>query len=88
MKRRLSYDAAAAELGVSKSWLQDHIKELPHGKISRFVYFTDADLERIDVMFHHEPESGPLAKPVLVSATPPGVHPLAALKPLPARKRA
>lgn len=88
MKRRLSYDAAAAELGVSKSWLQDHIKELPHGKISRFVYFTDADLERIDELFHHEPQSGPLAKPVLVSATSPGVHPLAALKPLPARKRA
>lgn len=84
MKRRLNYDEAAAELRVEKTWLQRHIRKLPHGKLGRFVYFTDADIERIDALFHHEPESGPLARPALVPATP-GGHPLAHLKPLPAR---
>lgn len=86
MKRRLSYAAAAAELGIDHTWLRRHIKELPHGKIGRRVYFTDADLERIDELFHHEPESGPLARPVLVP--PISGHPLADLRPLPARRKA
>lgn len=42
-KRRLSCAEAAEEIGVKKSWLQRHIAELPHGKLGRFVYFTDAD---------------------------------------------
>jgi hypothetical protein len=84
VKRRLNYDEAAAELRVEKSWLQRHISELPHGKLGRFVYFTDEDIERIDAMFHHEPQSGPLARPVPVPDTPTG-HPLAWLKPIPAR---
>ena len=86
MKRRLSYSEAAAELGVLESWLRDHIKELPHGKLGRRVYFTDADLERIDELFHHEPEFGPLATPVLVPATPAAGHPLADLKPIDTRR--
>ncbi|WP_031514763.1 helix-turn-helix domain-containing protein [Streptomyces sp. NRRL F-5123] len=81
------YDEAAAALRVEKSWLQRHIKELPHSKKGRVVTFTDADLERIDQMHHHEPSYGPLAKPAPAPAVA-GVHPLAALKPLPARKRA
>lgn len=86
MKRRLDYTAAAEELGVEESWLRRKIKQLPHGKLGRKVYFTDADLERIDAMHHHEPQSGPLAPPVLVPA-PNGRHPLADLKPLPGRGR-
>lgn len=88
MKRRLGYAEAAAELGVEKTWLQRHRKELPHGKIGRFVYFTDADLERIDELFHNEPDSGPLAPPVPIQTKRTGEHPLAALKPLPSRRRA
>lgn len=87
MKRRLSYGEAAQELKVSESWLRGNIKQLPHGKLGRFVYFTDADLDRIDELFHCEPERGPLAavQPIPASA---GAHPLAALKPLAARRTA
>ncbi|MEU2780588.1 helix-turn-helix domain-containing protein [Streptomyces sp. NPDC007110] len=88
MTRRLSYAQAAEELpGVEESWLRRHIKKLPHSKVGRAVYFTDADLERIDQIFHHEPVTGPLAaapKPT-TSAAP---HPLADLRPLPRRGKA
>lgn len=85
MKRRLSYAEAAAELGVEETWLRRHIKELPHGKLGRFVYFTDADLERIDQLAHREPSAGPLAEPVPVPRSA-GAHPLASLRPLPSRR--
>lgn len=81
------YDEAAAELRVEKSWLQRHIREFPRRKAGRDVHFTDADLERINELLHLEPEFGPLAAPVTAPAAA-GAHPLAALKPLPARKRA
>lgn len=87
MKRRLSYAQAAEELGVEESWLRRHIKQLPHGKLGRFVYFTDEDLERIDLLHHHEPTAGPLARPVPAPAASAAGHPLAALRPLPARAR-
>lgn len=83
MKRRLSYAEAASELGIEESWLRRHIRQLPHGKLGRVVYFTDADLERIDELFHREPTAGPLARPVPRSA---GAHPLASLRPLPSRR--
>lgn len=83
-KRRLNYRQAAEELGVTKCWLQRHIKELPHGKLGRFVYFTDADMDRIDQIHHHEPTHGPLTIPVPVQLVT-GRHPLADLKPLPSR---
>lgn len=86
MKRRLSYAEAAAELGVEESWLRHKIRQLPHGKLGRRVYFTDADIERIDELHHHEPEYGPLARPVAVPAVS-GAHPLADLKPIPSRGR-
>lgn len=80
---RYDYDAAARELGVKKGWLQDNIRKLPHSKVGRVVYFTDADLERIDQMFHHEPSNAPVA-PV----TPlPGAHHLRDLKPAGAIRR-
>jgi hypothetical protein len=85
MKRRLSYAEAAEELGVKESWLRDNIRKLPHGKLGRIVYFTEADLERIDALFHVEPEAGPLAQSAPMSASV--GHPLAALVPLPARGR-
>lgn len=87
MTRRLRYPEAAEELGVEESWLRRHIKKLPHTKLGRVVYFTDADLERIDQLHHHEPSTGPMAaasKPS-TSATS---HPLADLRPLPRRGKA
>lgn len=87
MKRRLTYAEAATELRVEKTWLQRHIKELPHSKKGRVVTFTDEDLERIDQLFHHEPMNGPLASPAAVPAQRPGGHPLAHLTPLPSRGR-
>lgn len=86
MKRRLKYAAAAEELGIEETWLRRHIKQLPHSKLGRVVYFTDSDLERIDALFHHEPTTGPLA----AAPVPAGValsHPLAHLQPLPGRAR-
>lgn len=82
--KRHTYAEAAAELRVEESWLRRHIKRLPHSKKGRVVTFSDADLERIDQMFHHEPTTGPLA---LVPAAPAGagVHPMAHLRPLPSR---
>jgi hypothetical protein len=88
MKRRLGYAEAATELRIKEKWLRDNIRKLPHSKLGRFVYFTDADLERIDELFHYEPTSGPLASPVPIQTKRTGEHPLAALKPLPARRRA
>ncbi|MFG2679237.1 DNA-binding protein [Streptomyces sp. NPDC048392] len=87
MTRRLQYPEAAEELGIEESWLRRHIKQLPHKKLGRTVYFTDADLERIDQLHHHEPTTGPLAAPPKPSpaAAP---HPLANLRPLPRRGKA
>ncbi|WP_282696293.1 helix-turn-helix domain-containing protein [Streptomyces sp. CC208A] len=79
---RHTYPEAAKALRVEESWLRRHIKKLPHSKKGRVVTFTDADLERIDALFHHEPTSGPIAT---VRASASGVHPLAGLRPLPSR---
>ncbi|MFJ1657222.1 helix-turn-helix domain-containing protein [Streptomyces anthocyanicus] len=84
MTRRLRYPDAAEVLGVEESWLRRHIKQLPHSKLGRVVYFTDADLERIDATFHHEPTTGPLAAARTPSTTA-APHPLASLRPLPRR---
>ena len=89
MTRRLTYAEAAEELpdGVTETWLRRHIKQLPHSKVGRVVYFTDADLERIDALHHHEPTTGPLAAPSsAIPATAP--HPLSQLRPLPRRGKA
>ncbi|MGW1546652.1 helix-turn-helix domain-containing protein [Streptomyces sp. NPDC002346] len=82
MNRRYTYAEAAAVLRVEERWLRRHIGRLPHSKKGRAVTFTDADLERIDQMHHHEPTTGPLA---LVPAPASGAHPMAHLKPLPSR---
>lgn len=81
----LKYPEAAERLGVDESWLRRHIKRLPHSKKGRVVTFSDADLRRIDeVLFHHEPTTGPLA---VVAAPAPGAgsHPMNYLRPLPGR---
>ncbi|MFG2225340.1 helix-turn-helix domain-containing protein [Streptomyces sp. NPDC048644] len=79
--RRYTYDEAAEALRVHPTWLRRHIKELPHSKKGRVVTFSEDDIERIDRQFHHEPvDSAPAAAPS--SAAP---HPLANLRPLPAR---
>lgn len=80
--KRHTYPEAAKALRVEESWLRRHIKQLPHSKKGRVVTFTDTDLERIDALFHHEPTAGALA---LVSSPAPVTHPLAHLRPLPAR---
>lgn len=84
MSRRYSYEEAAEELSVPESALRRNIKRLPHTKLGRSVWFTEADLERIDQLFHQEPTTGPLA--VAPAATPQGAHPLSNLRPLPSRR--
>jgi hypothetical protein len=85
MSRRFTYPEAAEELRVEERWLRRNIGQLPHSKKGRAVTFSDADLERIDQIHHHEPTTGPLA---VVTRPKAGSHPLATLKPLPARSRA
>ncbi|MEU7596398.1 DNA-binding protein [Streptomyces sp. NPDC039022] len=83
--RRYTYPEAAEVLRVEERWLRRNINDLPHSRKGKTVTFTDADLDRIDAMHHHEPTAGPLA--VAPSApAPTAAHPLAALKPLPARR--
>lgn len=82
--KRHTYAEAAAELRVEESWLRRHIKRLPHSKKGRVVTFSDADLERIDQIHHHEPTTGPLALAPAAPATA-SVHPMAHLRPLPSR---
>lgn len=60
MKRHTCAEAAAV-LRVEVSWPCQHIKRLPHSNESRVVTFSDADLECIDQIHHHEPTTGPLA---------------------------
>lgn len=83
---RHSYADAAEILGCEESWLRRHIKQLPHSKKGRNVTFSDNDLDRIDQLTHHEPSTGPLA--VVPQPKPSGAHPLANLRPLPARRSA
>lgn len=84
----LEYPEAAKRLKVEESWLRRHIKKLPHSKKGRVVTFSDADLRRIDeVIFHHEPTTGPLAA-VPAPAAGCGSHPMNYLRPLPSRGRA
>ncbi|MEU4205625.1 helix-turn-helix domain-containing protein [Streptomyces sp. NPDC026294] len=83
--RRYTYPEAAEVLRVEERWLRRNINDLPHTRKGRVVTFTDDDLDRIDAMHHHEPTAGPLAAVPSVPASP-VAHPLAALKPLPARR--
>ncbi|MER7930531.1 helix-turn-helix domain-containing protein [Streptomyces sp. NPDC096057] len=84
----LKYPEAAKRLGVDESWLRRHIKKLPHSKKGRVVTFSDADLQRIDdVIFHHEPTTGPLAVAPAPSSGA-SSHPMNYLRPLPSRSRA
>ncbi|MDK1473689.1 helix-turn-helix domain-containing protein [Streptomyces sp. 549] len=78
MTRLHTYREAAAVLRIEESWLRRHIKRLPHIKLGRQVLFTDADLERITLLHHHEPGTA-------TAAPAPGQHPMAHLVPLPAR---
>ncbi|WP_330349630.1 helix-turn-helix domain-containing protein [Streptomyces sp. NBC_00582] len=87
MTARHTYPEAAAILRVEESWLRRHIKQLPHSKKGRKVTFSDADLDRIDALHHHEPTTGPLATPA-APASAPGSHPLSNLRPLPRRGKA
>ncbi|MFF8290469.1 helix-turn-helix domain-containing protein [Streptomyces sp. NPDC016309] len=80
--RRYTYPEAAEALRVEERWLRRNIKRLPHSKRGRCVVFTEADLERIDQLTHHEPTTGPLS---IASAPASGAHPLAHLRPLPSR---
>ncbi|MDX5569354.1 helix-turn-helix domain-containing protein [Streptomyces sp. ID05-04B] len=86
-QRRHTYPEAAEILRVKETWLRRHIKQLPHSKKGREVTFTDADLDRIDSLHHHEPTTGPLAA---APASAPGAapHPLTHLRPLPRRGKA
>jgi hypothetical protein len=86
------YDEAAAELRTTKTWLQRHINELPHTKLGRVVTFDDDDLARIRQIHHREPACGLLVEAQAQAQAHADAallrpHPLAALKPLPARSR-
>ncbi|WP_432164923.1 helix-turn-helix domain-containing protein [Streptomyces sp. bgisy031] len=83
MTRSYTYPEAAEELRVHETWLRRHIKSLPHSKKGRVVTFTAEDLERIDSLHHYEPNAGPLA--IVTAPRTDGPHPLAQLRPLPAR---
>ncbi|MFB6551937.1 helix-turn-helix domain-containing protein [Streptomyces sp. NPDC056405] len=81
-RRRYTYSEAAEILRVKERWLRENIKRLPHSKKGATVTFSEADLDSIDAMFHHQP-----AVPV-VSTLPQGTHPLASIKPAgPQRRR-
>lgn len=83
--KRHTYPEAAEILRVPEPWLRRHIKELPHSKKGREVTFSDADLDAIDAMFHHTPASAVPAQPAQTTAPTTAPHPLATLRPLPAR---
>lgn len=77
------YDEAAETLRVKVSWLQNHIKDLPHTKLGGTVYFTDDQLLRIVTQFSHDPE-----QPATPADTGTPQTRLADLRPLPSRARA
>ncbi|WP_199572667.1 helix-turn-helix domain-containing protein [Streptomyces murinus] len=81
---RHTYPEAAEILRVEESWLRRHIKRLPHSKKGRVVTFSDADLDRIDALFHHEPTAGPLVS--VPMPRPIGANPMSHLVPLPSRR--
>lgn len=78
---RYTYPEAAEILRVKERWPRENVKRLPHSKKGVTVTFSEADLDSIDAMFHHQPV-------VPVAPTfPPGAHPLAGLKPIGSRRR-
>lgn len=86
--RRYTYAQAAEATGIPESHLRRHIKQLPHKKRGRTVWFTDEDLQRIDQLSQREPTTGPLAAAVAAPDAAPAVasvHPMAHLRPLPGR---
>lgn len=86
MTRRYTYEEAAEKLRVEVRWLQRNINRLPRSKKGRVVTFTDEDLDRIDAMHHHEPDTDEPPQPAQLRSV--DAHPLAELKPLPARGKA
>lgn len=82
---RHCYHEAARELGITVTWLQRHIKKLPRSKVGRTVYFTDADLTRIDELFHHEPTA--VKETAVTSSATAMPRPVTALRPLPSRSQ-
>ncbi|WP_030371486.1 helix-turn-helix domain-containing protein [Streptomyces rimosus] len=81
-----TYPEAAEVLRVQERWLRRDISNLPHSRKGKVVTFSEADLDRIDAMHHHEPTIGPFA--TVPSAPSSTAHPLAHLKPFAALKKA
>lgn len=83
MNRRLyDYDEAAEELRVTRTWLERHIKSLPHvAGLGGRVFFTDAHLDQILADRDYQPPAGP-SRAVKAGSS------LVDLKPLPSRRRA
>ena len=44
--RYLNIDEAADHLGVSKRWIYDHVKELPHRRFGGYLRFTAEELDK------------------------------------------
>ncbi|MFD7786464.1 helix-turn-helix domain-containing protein [Streptomyces nojiriensis] len=78
--KRYTYPEAAEILRVKRAWLQENIRRLPHTKKGRTVTFSEADLDAIDAMFHHQPPQAVAPAPHL-PAIPAGANPLALIKP-------
>lgn len=52
-------------IGCSRTWLRDHIKEVPHQKIGQKVSFTVEDIQQIREMFRQTP-----ARPTAIAPRP------------------
>lgn len=35
----------AARVGMKESWVRQHVKDIPHRRVGRFLRFSEADLE-------------------------------------------
>lgn len=81
-KRRYTYAEAAEILRVKERWLRDNLRQLPHSKKGVTVTFSEADLDAIDAMFHHQPPGTVHPSEI----TPASTRSLASIKPKGARR--
>lgn len=82
-KRRYTYAEAAEILRVKERWLRDKLRQLPHSKKGISVTFSEADLDAIDAMFHHQPPGTVPPSEI----TPTTTRTLASIRPKGARGR-
>lgn len=64
------YSEAAKLLNIPERWLRDHLNEIPHRRLGKFVQFTKEDLCTISDMHFVQPDQ-PAGKQDAFAATPP-----------------